>query len=107
LQEEAFSLLKPGVLLRGYQETMEARAAKMLERLGKSPRQFPHGFSHFLGLDVHDAGDYAAPLVPGSVLTVEPGFYFPDEGIGVRVEDNILITEKGYTNLSVKIPKLL
>jgi Xaa-Pro aminopeptidase len=107
LQDEAFSLLKPGVLLRGYQETMEARAAKMLERLGKSPRQFPHGFSHFLGLDVHDTGDYAAPLVPGSVLTVEPGFYFPDEGIGVRVEDNILITEKGYTNLSVKIPKLL
>lgn len=107
LQEEAFSRLKPGVLLREYQEEMETRAAKMLVRLGKSPRQFPHGFSHFLGLDVHDAGEYAAPLETGSVLTVEPGFYFPDEGIGVRVEDNILITENGHINLSAKIPKLL
>lgn len=107
LQEQAFSLLKPGVYLKEYQEEMEKRAAKTIEKLGKSPRPFPHGFSHFLGLDVHDAGDYSSPLQPGTVLTVEPGFYFSDESIGVRVEDDILITKSGYINLSERIPKLL
>ena len=107
LQEKAFSMLKPGVMLKEYQAEMELHAAKTLKKLGKPAKQFPHGFSHFLGLDVHDAGDYSAPLEAGSVITVEPGLYFPDESIGVRVEDNVLITKNGYLNLSAGIPKLL
>ena len=63
-------------------------------------RYFPHGTSHYLGLDVHDVGDYDAPLAPGVVMTIEPGIYIADEGIGVRIEDDILITPKGYEQLS-------
>lgn len=107
LQNEAMNMLKPGVYLKEYQEAMEKKAAKVLKALGKAPRQYPHGLSHFLGLDVHDAGNYLAPLVPGTVLTVEPGFYFSDEGIGVRIEDDVLITDTGVENLSEGIPKLL
>ena len=95
--------------IREYQKQLEAEAEKVFKRLGCSMagKPFPHGFSHFLGLDPHDAGLYHEPLVPGSVITVEPGIYLPDEGIGVRVEDNVLITENGIQILSKNIPKLL
>lgn len=107
LQQIAFTKLKPGVLLREYQHEMEEEAAKMRKKLGKDESPFPHGFSHFLGLDVHDAGDYAAPLQPDMVLTVEPGFYFADESIGVRIEDNVRITKTGIEVLSKQIPRVL
>ncbi len=61
---------------------------------------FPHATSHFLGLDVHDVGDYGHAIEPGVVLTVEPGIYIPEEGIGVRIEDDVLITAEGCLNLS-------
>jgi Xaa-Pro aminopeptidase len=61
---------------------------------------YPHATSHFLGLDVHDVGDYQAPLEPGMVLTCEPGIYIPEEGIGVRLEDDVIITAAGARNLS-------
>jgi Xaa-Pro aminopeptidase len=60
-----------------------------------------------MGLDVHDAGIYDEPLQPGSVITVEPGIYLSNEGIGVRVEDDVLITETGIEILSKNIPKVL
>lgn len=107
LQQQAFELLGPGADIRAYQKEMEKRTKKALKKLDVDMGQFPHGFSHFLGLDVHDAGDYHAPLAIGSVLTVEPGVYLPEEGIGIRVEDNILITENGIENLSKDIPHLL
>ena len=56
--------------------------------------------SERLGIDVHDVGDYDLPLEKGVVLTVEPGIYIPEEGIGVRIEDDVLITEDGNQNLS-------
>jgi Xaa-Pro aminopeptidase len=56
--------------------------------------------SHWLGMDVHDVGDYSVKLAPGMVLTVEPGIYLVDEGIGVRIEDDVLVTETGYELLS-------
>ena len=56
---------------------------------------FPHAFGHFVGLDTHDAGDYTVPLLAGMTITVEPGIYLPEEQIGVRIEDVILVTETG------------
>ena len=58
------------------------------------------------GLNVHDATpDYCAPLAPGMVVTVEPGIYIPEENLGVRIEDDVLITETGYEILSQKLPR--
>jgi Xaa-Pro aminopeptidase len=107
LQDKAFSLLGPGVKMREYQIEMEKYAFKKMRQIGIKIDQYPHGFSHFLGLDVHDAGDYDSPLLPNSVITVEPGIYLSDEGIGVRIEDDILITENGIKNLSKNIPRML
>lgn len=87
-------------------------------------KYFIHGLGHWLGLDVHDVGDYHAsqqreqlrPFVAGMVMTIEPGIYIPkndqtvDEkwrGIGVRIEDNVLVTETGYENLTVNAPKTI
>lgn len=64
-----------------------------------------HGASHHLGLDVHDVCDRDLPLEPGMVLTVEPGLYFKDLKIGIRIEDNVLVTESGAENLSKSIIK--
>jgi Xaa-Pro aminopeptidase len=64
-----------------------------------------HSCCHFVGLEVHDAGDYAAPLPVGAVITVEPGIYLPQQGFGVRIEDEILITQNGAELLSAAIPR--
>lgn len=114
-QEYACSLLKPGVLLRSYEKQMEEFVGEKLRELGliksiereKVRFYFPHSTSHFLGLDTHDAGDYDHPLEPGVVLTVEPGIYIPDECLGVRLEDDILITPEGCKSLSDRLPKTL
>src|ERR1035437_3486962 len=113
-QDHAFSLLKPGVLLRDYEQNMESFIGEKLRELGLIKtidsdavrKFFPHATSHFLGLDAHDAGDYEHPLEPGVVLAVEPGIYIPKEGIGVRIEDNILITDKGVEVLT-SLPRTL
>ncbi len=67
-------------------------------------KYYMHGLGHPLGLDVHDVGDMNVPFAHGTVLTVEPGIYIPDEGFGVRLEDNIVVTEDGPVNLMEKIP---
>src|SRR5262249_54430391 len=64
-----------------------------------------HGCCHFVGLDVHDAGDYRAPLPAGAVITVEPGIYLAQRGFGVRIEDEILITQSGAEVITSAIPK--
>jgi len=68
-------------------------------------RYFLHGLSHWLGMDVHDVGSYTRPLEPGMVLTIEPGIYLVDEGLGVRIEDDVLVTEAGHEVLSAAAPK--
>ncbi|HEY6388672.1 MAG TPA: Xaa-Pro peptidase family protein [Candidatus Acidoferrum sp.] len=73
---------------------------------GKSLGQyFIHGLGHHIGLDVHDPGEYCKSLEPGMVITVEPGIYIPEENLGVRIEDDILITENGYKFLSERLPR--
>jgi Xaa-Pro aminopeptidase len=72
------------------------------ERLGK---YFTHGLGHHVGLDVHDASDPNAPLEDGMVITIEPGIYIPEENLGVRIEDVVLVTEHGAKVLSAALPR--
>lgn len=115
VQEFAYSLLKPGVVIKNYEAEIEQFMGEKLRELGlirtiehdKVREFYPHATSHFLGLDVHDVGDYNRPLEPGMVLTVEPGIYIANERLGIRIEDNIVITADGNTVLSANLPKLL
>ncbi len=66
---------------------------------------FIHGLGHHIGLDVHDPGEYCPPLQPGMFVTVEPGIYIPEENLGVRIEDDVLITESGHKLLSERLPR--
>jgi Xaa-Pro aminopeptidase len=68
-------------------------------------RYFVHGLSHWLGMDVHDVGSYATPLAPGMVVTVEPGIYIPQENIGIRIEDDVLVTAGAPEVLSAAAPR--
>jgi Xaa-Pro aminopeptidase len=63
-----------------------------------------HGTSHFLGLDVHDIGNRYEPMKAGMVFTCEPGIYIPEEGLGIRLENDILITSKEPIDLMANIP---
>jgi Xaa-Pro aminopeptidase len=115
VQQYAFSLLAPGVLLKEYEQKVEHYMGEKLRELGlistiehDAVREYyPHATSHFLGLDVHDVGDYSRPLELGMVLTVEPGIYIPGEGVGVRIEDNVLVTETGVKILTDSLPREL
>ena len=79
-------------------------AQNILDEAGYG-KYFIHGTGHFLGLDVHDAGNNELPLKAGVVVTVEPGIYIPDEGIGIRIEDVVLVTDDGPIVLSRHIPR--
>ena len=67
-------------------------------------KYFMHGTSHFLGLDTHDVGNRYKPFQAGMVFTCEPGIYIPEEGIGIRIENDILITSSGNQDLMANIP---
>lgn len=115
VQAYALGLLKPGILPKEYEQQVETYMGQKLQELKLVKKAdhdsirtyFPHATSHFLGLDVHDAGDYSRPLEAGVVLTCEPGIYIPEEGIGVRLEDDVLITVDGNEVLSGNLPKTL
>lgn len=108
----AQSNLHPGISLRENENAVEQFMGEKLRELGlistisrESVRKYyTHACSHYLGLDTHDIGDYDAPLEPNMVLTVEPGIYIPEEGIGVRIEDDVTITSKGIEVLTDTLP---
>lgn len=94
---------KPGLTTRDLNQLVVQFYASKLEELGltKGVREYYfHGVSHHLGLDTHDVTLMDQPLEPGMVITNEPGLYIADEGIGIRIEDDLLITEEGCTNLT-------
>jgi Xaa-Pro aminopeptidase len=101
-QEDIFAAIKPGATMADLQHAAE----DSMRRSGHLA-DFIHGFGHFVGLDVHDAGDYEKPLPAGAIITVEPGIYLPQRGFGVRIEDEVLITDKGYKLLTADIPRKL
>jgi Xaa-Pro aminopeptidase len=99
-QEAGASKLRSGVV---YDEAQVAANAVM-DRAGHRD-DFWHGLGHFVGLDVHDVGDYAKPLPAGAVVTIEPGIYLPEREIGIRIEDEFLVTATGHEHLSRSIPR--
>ena len=109
--EYIISQVKPGQTLRGLNNLLVEFYEKKLKEIGllengKTVRDYYwHGVSHMLGLETHDVQLSNTPLEPGNVFTVEPGLYLEDEEIGVRIEDNVLVTEEGCINLSKDIIK--
>ena len=111
VNKACIEFVKPGILmseLNAYARNLLTEKAVALGLI-KSPeeigRYYYHNVSHYLGLDVHDVGNYLTPLKPGIVLTIEPGIYVEEEKIGIRIEDNVLVTENGSINLSSSIIK--
>ena len=107
-QQAAFEAVRPGVTLR----ELDRLARNYLRDHSGSvcgmqtcDAYFVHGLSHWLGLDVHDVGDYSTPLQPGMVFTIEPGVYLPAEELGVRIEDDVLMTASGAEWLSARAPR--
>ena len=108
-QREIIALLRPDLTVQDYLQHVDAIMKDALGSLGliSSPtdtagyrRYFPHAVSHGLGVDVHDSLGAPCYFKQGMVLTVAPGIYIPEESIGVRIEDDILVTRAGAENLS-------
>jgi len=119
VMKEATQLLQAGTIWNTYHEEVGKIMTSELIKLGlldrhdvekQNPamplykRYFMHGASHHLGLDMHDFAGRYTPFAAGNVLTVEPGIYIPAEGLGIRLENNILITENGNIDLMADIP---
>lgn len=111
-QAAAIAAARPGVYLtRGHKGSLYSIAYDYINSHGRDShgkrlgRYFIHGLGHSVGLNVHDPIDYDQPLAPGMVITIEPGVYIPDEKIGVRIEDMLLITPSGHEVLTQALPK--
>jgi Xaa-Pro aminopeptidase len=111
-QNAALAALKPGMTLcpKGdksvYKISYDYINSHGKDKHGQSlGRYYIHGLGHNIGLDVHDPGDNCKPLEPGMVVTMEPGIYLPEESLGVRIEDDVLITDTGYRFLSERLPR--
>ena len=113
-------MLRPGNQLHEYHKEVGALMTAELIGLGlldktdvknQNPdnpaykKYFMHGTSHYIGLDVHDAGLWTEKMQVGNAFTCEPGIYIPEEGIGIRIEDDIVIGEKENLNMTIGIPK--
>jgi Xaa-Pro aminopeptidase len=107
-QQAAIDAVRPGTdfatLNRIAREYMRQHSGNLCGGTG-CDRYFVHGLSHWLGMNVHDVGSFARRLEPGMVFTIEPGIYLPEEGMGIRIEDDILVTGTGGEVLSSGIPR--
>jgi len=109
-QNAALAAVKPGARMYG-PESLQQIVTDYFRAHGSDQegrpldRYYIHGISHHLGLDVHDPGDRERPLEAGMVITVEPGLYIPEENLGVRIEDDVLITNNGYQLLTARLPR--
>ncbi len=107
-QQAAFDAVRPGVRMATLDSISRAHMREHSGSLcgSKTCDEFyDHGLGHWIGMDVHDVGDYSTPLAPGMVLTLEPGIYLPDEALGVRIEDDVLVTATGAEWLSTGAPR--
>jgi Xaa-Pro aminopeptidase len=109
-QKAAIAALKPGVRMAGPGDSLTKIARDYMDAHGRDQhgeplgKYFIHGLGHQVGLEVHDPG-IDGPLEAGMVVTIEPGVYIPEESIGVRIEDVVLVTENGAKVLSAALPK--
>ncbi|MFE6137145.1 aminopeptidase P family protein [Bacillus sp. NPDC057893] len=108
--KETTELIKPGLKFAALNEhtkkvlAEECKAIGLIQEDEELSKYYYHGVSHFLGLDTHDVGTYKdRVLEAGMVITIEPGLYIEEESIGIRIEDDILVTKDGYENLSKDI----
>jgi Xaa-Pro aminopeptidase len=111
-QNAAIAAVKPGVTMsRSATDSPYHIAYEYIDTHGKDRegrslgRYFIHGLSHHIGLNVHDAGSTQRPLEAGMVITIEPGIYIPEESLGVRIEDDVLVTETGAKLVSARLPR--
>lgn len=111
VQKAIIEMVKPGVSLVQLNEKTNELIQQALLKLDliqekeQFRRYYMHSISHHLGMDTHDLGARDSVLEVGNVITVEPGIYIPEENLGIRIEDDILVTETGHKNLSIAIPK--
>jgi len=111
INKKIIKMVKPGIGMTELNEKTVELIQKSLIKLKlikdkKDYRKYyMHSVGHHLGMDTHDLGARNSVLKVGNVITIEPGIYIPEEKIGVRIEDDILVTKTGYKNLSVNIPK--
>ncbi len=111
-QNAAMAAIKPGMdMCQKGSKSLHKISYDYINSHGKDLHGNPlgkyyiHGLGHNIGLNVHDPGDYCKPLQPGMVVTMEPGIYIPEENLGVRIEDDVLVTETGYKFLSERLPR--
>ena len=110
-QAAVIEAIKPGFPMKELNEITKKVLTEELMRIGlikedsELANYYYHGVSHYLGLDTHDVGVYDGELQPGMVITVEPGLYVAQEQIGIRIEDDVLVTKDGAEVLSSAIPK--
>lgn len=109
--KETIKFIKPGITwkeLNAFAKNIiisECKKIQLIKDDAEINKYYYHSIGHFLGLDVHDVGHYDKPISEGMVITVEPGLYIKEEGIGIRIEDDILVTKEGSINLSSEIIK--
>ena len=101
-QQKAIDAVRPGITMRDVHKV----AADHIASKGYS-KNFVHSTSHWLGLLVHDTGTFRGVLEPGMVLTVEPGIYIPEEDLGVRIEDVVVVTKEGGRLLTARLPRTI
>jgi len=120
VQKEALNMISPGMILKEYNMEVGKVMESELKRIGlltekdiadQDPawpaykKYFMHGTGHFLGLDVHDIGNHYEPVPVGAVMTCEPGIYIREEGLGIRIENDVMVTENGLVDFMADFPR--